>query len=88
MRGSSGSVELTGAVTPDPGGGSVRLRRAYDGLDARWVTADLLPGGTFAYREHAPRSRVLHAIAVYEGNARWSECRSPERTVTAPPPLR
>ena len=82
------SVELTGAVSPDPGGGFVRIRLAYDGLDARWVTADLLPGGTFAYREHAPQSRVLHTIAVYEGNARWSGCRSPERTVTAPPALR
>ena len=82
-------VEITGNVSPDPGGGFVRIRLAYEGHNARWVTAPLLPGGTFAYKEHAPpATRTLYTLALFEGNKQWSEARSPERKITAPPAIR
>jgi len=79
-------VELKGSVTPDPGTGSVRLRLAYADHHARWVTAPLQPGGSFSYTEKAPAdTRTLFAVALFEGNRQWSESRSPERKITAPP---
>lgn len=82
-------VELTGSVTPDPGGGHVRLRLAYAEHHARWVTAPLQPGGSFSYTEKAPAdTRTLLAVALFEGNRQWSESRSPERKITAPPAIR
>jgi hypothetical protein len=82
------NVEVSGSVAPDPGGGFVRIRLAYDGFNARWVSAPLLPGGTFTYQERAPASALLNAIALYEGNQKLSESRSPERRITPPPPIR
>jgi hypothetical protein len=66
----------------------VRIRLAYAGLAARWVSADLKPGGTFSYKEKAPANTFsLHAVAWFEGNRYWAESRSPERTIHPPPGL-
>lgn len=86
---SADMVEITGSVAADPGGGHVRIRLAYEGLNARWVSAPLGPGGTYAYAEHAPSgTRQVRVIALFEGNKLLSESRSPERLVKAPAMLR
>jgi hypothetical protein len=82
-------VEITGHVAPGNIAGSVRIRLAYTGHHARWVSADLKPGGTFAYKEKAPPNTVeLLAIALFEGNKYYSESRSPQRRIMPPPPIR
>lgn len=82
-------VEITGHVAPGNITGSVRIRLAYTGHHARWVSADLLPGGTFNYKEKAPpNTRELFAVALFEGNKYYSESRSPQRRITPPPPIR
>ena len=75
---SSREVELNGQISPDPGGGVVRIRLAYDGHDARWISAPLAAGGLFAVRDKAPADSFrLSAVALFEGNKAWSEARSP-----------
>lgn len=82
-------VEITGHVAPGNIVGSVRIRLAYAGQHARWVSVDLKPGGTFSYAEKAPPgSFELLATALFEGNKYYSESRSPERRIKPPPPLR
>lgn len=81
-------VEITGHVAPGNITGSVRIRLAYTGHHARWVSAELKPGGTFAYKEKAPpNTRELFSIALFEGNKYYSESRSPQRRITPPPPI-
>jgi hypothetical protein len=76
-------------VSPGNITGQVRIRLAYTGHFARWVTADLLPGGTFSYKEHAlANTRELLVNALFEGNKYYSESKSPQRKVTPPPPVR
>lgn len=82
-------VEITGHVAPGNITGRVRIRLAYTGHHARWVSADLMPGGTFSYKEKAPsNTRELFVIALFEGNKYYSESRSPQRRITPPPPIR
>ncbi|MEO8249350.1 MAG: hypothetical protein ABI589_08270, partial [Burkholderiales bacterium] len=79
-------VEIRGHVSPDPGAGSVRIRLAYTDQHARWVSAELQPGGTFTYKEKPPTVRgQLLAVALFQGNKYWSESRSPERRILPPP---
>lgn len=81
-------VEITGHVAPSNITGSVRIRLAYSGQHARWVSVDLKPGGTFSYAEKAPAgSFELLATALFEGNKYYSESRSPQRRIKPPPPL-
>lgn len=83
---SNGDVEITGHVAPGNITGSVRIRLAFTNHHARWVTADLLPGGTFMYKEKAPtNTRELFSIALFEGNKYYSESRSPQRRIIPPP---
>jgi hypothetical protein len=78
-------VEIKGHVSPDPGGGSVRIRLAYANYHARWVSAALQPGGTFLYKEKPPAGTYsLMAAALFEGNKYWSESRSPQRKILPP----
>lgn len=82
-------VEISGHVSPGNITGQVRVRLAYTGHFARWVTVDLLPGGTFSYKERAPaNTRELLVNALFEGNKYYSESKSPQRKVTPPPPVR
>ena len=82
-------VAITGHVAPGNITGSVRIRLAYTGLHARWVTAELKPGGTFGYKEKAPpNTRELFTMALFEGSKYYSESRSPQRRITPPPPIR
>jgi hypothetical protein len=82
-------VEIKGHVTPHPGGGLVRIRLAYADQHARWVSAELQPGGTFVYKEKPPANTFsLLAVALFEGNKYWSESRSPERKILPPPVIR
>ena len=85
----SNLIEITGNVSPGNITGQVRIRLAYSGLAARWVTADIKPGGTFSYKETAPAGTAeLLTMALFEGNKYYSESRSPEKRITPPPPIR
>lgn len=82
-------VEISGHVSPGNIVGKVRIRLAYTGLPARWVTADLKPGGTFEYKEKAPAgTSELQTMALFEGNKYYSESRSQEKRLVPPPPVR
>jgi hypothetical protein len=82
----SGEVEITGHVTPGNIAGLVRIRLAYTNHLARWVSAEISPGGTFTYKEAAPSdSRTLFVDALFEGNKYYSESRSPQRKIKPPP---
>jgi len=86
---SANLVEISGHVSPGNILGQVRIRLAYTGLAARWVTADLQPGGTFAYKENAPAATAeLRTMALFEGNKYYSESRSQERRIVPPTPVR
>lgn len=84
----AGHVEINGHVAPGNITGQVRIRLAYTDHPARWVTADLKPGGTFSYSEKSPivMGKLL-VNALFEGNKYYSESQSPQRTITPPPPL-
>lgn len=82
----AGVVQVKGHVAPGNIVGKVRIRLAYTGLGARWVSADLKPGGTFDYQEQVPAgTSELRVMALFEGNKFYSESRSTEKLVQAPP---
>ncbi|MEP6714209.1 MAG: hypothetical protein ABJC09_01465 [Terriglobia bacterium] len=86
---SSDEVELTGTIVPNPGGGSLRIRQAFDNQQAVWRDATLMPNGTFAWSGHAPAgSSALDAVAWFEGNRKFGASRSAPVDLSPPPPIR
>jgi hypothetical protein len=86
---SSGEVELTGTIVPNPGGGSLRIRQAFDNQQSVWRDATLMPNGTFAWSGHAPAgSSALDAVAWFEGNRKFGASRSEPVDLSPPPPVR
>jgi M6 family metalloprotease-like protein len=82
-------IQLTGTVTPNPGGRLVRIRLAFDVGDAFWVPLNLASNGTFIWNGRPPKSAFsLHALAVFEGNALWGPARSAPLDIQAPPPIK
>ena len=47
-------IQITGSVSPNPGGGVLRLRLAFDGIDAVWVPLSLATGGTYVWKGQPP----------------------------------
>jgi hypothetical protein len=92
LRGSwyyTDEVALTGAITPNPGGGSLRLRLAFDNQQARWVDVSMTSTGAFTWSEHVPRdSSALNAVAWFEGNRKFGSSRSLPVDLNKPPPIR
>ncbi len=92
LRGSwdgAGRVEFTGAVTADPGGGTVRVRVEFDGQQPVWKEATLGSGGSFSWSGAAPQgSAIADAVAWFEGNRTFGAARSAPAHVERPPVLR
>jgi M6 family metalloprotease-like protein len=82
------SIQLSGSVTTDPGGGIVHVRFAFDGLAAEWMTAPIMPGGGFILNTTAPvGTGKLDSIALYEGSTLLAPSRSVPLILKPPPPI-
>ena len=82
-------VILNGTIAPDPDGGVVHIRLDFENQQARWVTVDCAPGGTFTWSGRPPQnSRVLEAIAWFEGNRNFSSSQSNAIKLNAPTVIR
>lgn len=77
------SVGVNGAVSPDPGAGTViRVRINFNNQEARWVPATLAAGGTYKLDLVAPAGAAsLEMEAMFEGNTLLAPSRSDPLTV-------
>jgi hypothetical protein len=81
-------VQLDGTVTPDPGGGLIRLRVAFEGKDAVWMPVSVGAKGVFVWTGTAPSpSQKLDSVADFEGNAVYGPARSAPYHLEPPPPI-
>ncbi len=82
-------IDLKGSVVPNPGGGGLRIRLAFDGKQSYWVSAPLSASGTFAWSGLAPSgSSALNAVALFDGNRKYSLSRSAPLDLTPPTPIK
>lgn len=82
-------VDLKGALVPNPGGGTLRIRLAFDNQQASWVVAPLTAGGTFAWSGPAPAGSFgLNAVALFEGNRKYAVARSAPVNLGPPPVIK
>jgi hypothetical protein len=82
-------VEVNGAVTPDPGGGTVRLRLDFQNQQPEWLSLQVAPGGAFGWTGYSPpHSFTLGAVAWFDGNRSFGSSRSNDLHLTPPPPVR
>jgi hypothetical protein len=85
---STNEIELSGTVTPDPGGGRVRIRLDYPHQQATWVETTVGAGGGYSWLGLAPATEFsLTAIAWFEGTPWHGSSRSQPVTIKPPPPL-
>jgi hypothetical protein len=83
------TIQLNGSVSPDPGGGIIHIRLAFDGLAARWLVVPIMPGGAFVLNTLAPADTFkLDSIAVYEGSTLLAPSRSVPLQLSPPPPIK
>lgn len=83
---SGNRVEFTGTVTPNPGGGTVRLRVSFGDHAARWFTTPVSSAGGYVWSGTAPAdSFIAEAVAWYDGSRTHSTARSVPVTVKHPP---
>jgi type II secretory pathway pseudopilin PulG len=83
------TVQFTGTVTPDPGGGTVMVRLEFAGHQATWVKTPLGGGGVFAWSGTAPSdSFTADAVGWFEGNRTFGSARSLPAHVEHPPIIR
>ena len=79
-------VVFSGAVSPDPGGGTVRVRVQFGDHAAEWKTTSLHPGGAFSWAGTAPDGTfIAEAVAWFEGNRMFSSARSAPTQAKHPP---
>ena len=82
-------VILQGTIAPNPGGGIVRIRLDFENQQARWITVDCASDGTFTWSGHpSENSRILEAIARFEGNRKFRSSLSNAVKLNAPPVIR
>lgn len=82
-------IQLQGAVTPNPGGGIVRIRLAFDGADVFWVPVNVAPDGTFVWNGHPQGTATqLDSVAAFEGTALYGPARSAPLHREQPPQIR
>ncbi len=75
------SVEVSGLVTPDPGGGQVRIRIEFQGQSPAWYTATLV-SGAFHLSVPGGASDTVQAFAMFDGSADYAPSSSPVATAT------
>jgi hypothetical protein len=81
-------IQINGLVSPDPGGDIIRLRLAFEGLDAVWVTLPLSAGGVFTWKgSRSGVSMSLGVVAAFEGTAVYGPARY-TLVITRPPPIK
>src|SRR5262249_5661918 len=82
-------IQLSGKVTPDPGGGVLRVRLAFAGSDAVWVPVALGAGGVYSW-QGPPAAGVteLNAVAAFEGTALCGPAESAMLELQQPPPIK
>ena len=77
------SVMVSGLVTPDPGGGQVRIRIEFQGQSPNWFTAPLV-SGAFHLTVPGAASDTVQAIAMYDGSLIYAPSSSPVANATRP----
>jgi hypothetical protein len=82
-------VEVQGKVTPNPGGGTARLRLDYENNQPRWVRVSVASDGGFALAETAPaNARAVEVVAVFDANRLFGSARSVMLPLKAPSVIR
>jgi hypothetical protein len=85
----SDDIQIDGSVFPDTGGGILRLRLAFAGMDAFWVPLSLGVGGIFMWQGHQSGDATsLEAVASFEGTALYGPARSAPLILQQPPPIK
>jgi len=74
-------VEVTGVVTPDPGGGQVRIRVQVGSDRPGWYTAPL-SAGAFSLAVPGGADNVVQVLAMYDGSAIFAPSLSPVGSAT------
>ncbi len=74
-------VGVTGVVTPDPGGGQVRIRVQIGSDRPAWFTAPLI-AGAFSLTAAGGSNNVVSALAMYDGSAIFAPSSSPVGSAT------
>jgi hypothetical protein len=81
------TVNLHGAITPNPNGGTLRLWLAFAGTNPIWSTTPLAPDGTFTWQGPAPaNATTLSAVAAFDGNLVYGPTESPPLGLSPPRP--
>ena len=76
-------------MSPDPGGGILRLRLAFAGTDAYWVPLTLGTGGAFSWQGLGTGGATrMNAVAAFEGNMLYGPAESPLLDLQPPPPIK
>jgi hypothetical protein len=84
----SDGIKIDGLINPDPGGGVVRLRLAFEGKDLVWIPLTLSAGGFFTWEGSSPGgSTRLGAVASFEGTAVYGPATSSPLILKRPPPI-
>ena len=79
---------LSGKVSPDPGGGILRVRLAFSGTDAVWVPIPLGTGAVFSWDGSSKGDGIsMNAVAAFEGNVLYGPAESPLVELKPPPPI-
>ena len=76
-----GDIEVTGVLTPDPGGGEVRVRIQIGGDKPTWFTAPLV-AGAFSLTAPGGANNQVFALAMYDGSAIFAPSASPVGSAT------
>jgi hypothetical protein len=79
-------VSINGQVTPDPGGGRVLVRIAFEGEQPRWQAVVLQAGGAYSIDVQAVGLGPVELVAHFEGSTDFAPAYSPILKVARPKP--
>lgn len=79
-------ITLSGKTNPGPGGGVVSIRIDFDNAQPNWVSVNATAAGVFTWTGPAHAgSRVITAVARFQGNQKFGSSVSNEVRLTAFP---
>ena len=82
-------ITLSGKVNPGPGGGIVSIRIDADNAQPNWVSVNATAAGVFTWKGPAHTgSRVISAVARFQGNQKFGSSVSNEARLNAFPIVR